>query len=99
MNKRARRRFLYSLALASLILGLLCASRGFGLAFTAGHAFQLQKVAHPYTAKQMAEWHAMDRVAGNWIAGAGVLLFLTCVLFFSGRRLRGSDSRLEGISQ
>ena len=97
MNRRARRRLLYSLALASLILGLLCAIRGFGLASTAGYAFQLQKVDHPYTDKQMAEWHAMNRVAGNWIAGAGSLLFLTCVLFFSGRRLRESDSRLEAI--
>ena len=94
MNRRSRRRLLYSLALACLILGLLCASHGFGLAVTVGHAFQLQKVAHPYTARQIAEWHAMDRVAGNWIAGAGSLLFLTYVLSFSGRRLRESDSRL-----
>jgi hypothetical protein len=93
VTRRARRRLLYSLALASLILGLLCGIHGFGLAFTAGHAFELQKVAHPYSAKQMAEWHAMDRVAGNWIAGAGVLLFLTCFLFFSGRRLRESGSQ------
>ena len=53
-----------------------------------GDAYELQKVAHPYTPKQMAELDQMERAVRPWIYGMGASFLCSCALAIFAVRLK-----------
>ena len=94
MTTKAKHRTLWLSAAAFFALSFVCIAKWLPVAATVGDAYENQKVVHPYTPQQMADFNQMERAVHPWVYGAGASFLCSCVLaIFAVRLNRVAASR------
>jgi hypothetical protein len=79
--------------IASLAAALGCLYEFLELAGTVGDAHEAAKDGVPYTAKDWAIFHSMERTANHWLVAGSLFLMFSAILLFltiRARRLRAA---------
>src|SRR5581483_5689225 len=88
VTTKAKRRTLWLSAAAFFAFSFVCIAKWLPVAATVGDAYELQKVAHPYTPQQITDWNQMERAVHPWVYGAGASLLCSCVLAIFALRVK-----------